>query len=212
MRNLALALVASLGLFACGGAAMSSSEEAKSANDTNVWADFKGTYSQPSDAPRAKNDLAPAKKEAAPKAEEPTAAKAKQAPVETEEEKPLFTAPKKDPSKGTVKGESVSSVSVDQLSTAVAAAAKGKVVSSGTVTGARYEVITVETKKATIKIIRPAATPNAKGPEVAAPTNKLGDIAKNESAWFDDQGDVIVVVSAAKKATAAKVLNAVVKH
>jgi hypothetical protein len=93
------------------------------------------------------------------------------------------------------------------------AATKSKsVLSSGTMTGARYEVITVETKKGTIKITRPAATPNPKGPEVTAPVNKLGDIAKNESAWYDEEGDCIVVVSAPKKSAAAALLNKVVKH
>jgi hypothetical protein len=209
MRNtLAFALVASLGLFACGGAA---TPEAKSSENPTDWSTFSGKYSDKAE-PRAAKADAPAKKEAAPKAEdEDKPTKAKEAPKETEEETPLFTLHKLDKpaSKGTVKGESVSTVSLDSLSAAVA---KSKVQSTGSVVGKQYETITVETKKATIKITRPAATPNPKGPDVVSPTNKLGDIGKNESAWYDDQGDVIVVVSAAKKATAAKILNAVVKH
>ena len=143
----------------------------------------------------------------------PKAAKQAPPPAAEEEEKPLFTAPKKPASKGTVKGESISSITVDQLGAGAMSATKSKtVLSSGTMTGARYEVITVETKKGTIKITRPAASPNPKGPEVTPPSNKLGDIAKNESAWFDEEGDVIVVVSAPKKKDAAALLNKIVKH
>lgn len=217
--TLALALAASLGLFACGGA----TEEAKSANDENVWKGYTGeyaassseyakpTFSKKSASPMKKDQGAEEVAEEKPAPAAKQASKAKEAPAE-EEEKPLFTAPKKPASKGTVKGESVSSVSVEQLGASAMAATKSKsVVSSGTMTGARYEVVTVETKKGTIKITRPAATPNPKGPEVTPPSNKLGDIGKNESAWFDEEGDVIVVVSAKKKADAAKLLNSVVK-
>jgi hypothetical protein len=221
--TLALALAASLGLFACGG----TTEEAKSANDENVWKGYTGEYSassseyakptfakaaaSPMKRDGASSEEATAEAQPAPKQ---AAKAAKQAPpVEEEEEKPLFTAPKKPASKGTVKGESVSSISVDQLGASAMTATKSKtVLSSGTMTGARYEVITVETKKGTIKITRPAATPNPKGPEVTPPSNKLGDIAKNESAWFDEEGDVIVVVSAPKKKDAAALLNKIVKH
>jgi hypothetical protein len=220
--TLALALAASLGLFACGG----TTEEAKSANDENVWKGYTGEYSASSSEYAkptfAKAAASPMKRDGASAdeavAEEKPAPKqaakaAKQAPAEEEEEKPLFVPAKKPASKGTVKGESLSSVSVDQLGASAMSATKSKsVLSSGTITGARYEVITVETKKGTIKITRPAATPNPKGPEVTPPSNKLGDIAKNESAWFDEEGDVIVVVSAPKKKDAAALLNKVVKH
>ena len=220
--TLALALAASLGLFACGG----TTEEAKSANDENVWKGYTGEYSASSSEYAkptfAKAAASPMKKdgassdEAAPEAQpapKQAAKAAKQAPAEEEEEKPLFVPAKKPASKGTVKGESVSSISVDQLGASAMTATKSKtVLSSGTMTGARYEVITVETKKGTIKITRPAATPNPKGPEVTPPSNKLGDIAKNESAWFDEEGDVIVVVSATKKKDAAALLNKIVKH
>lgn len=218
-QSLALALAASLGLMACGG----TKEEAKSADDANVWQGYTGEYAASSNEYAkptfAKSAASPLKKDAASKDEEAAAApapkaKAKEAPTaESTEETPLFTAPKKPASKGTVKGESISSVSLDQLSASATAATKSKsAVSSGTITGARYEVITVETKKGTIKITRPAVTPNPKGPEVTAPVNKLGDIGKNESAWFDEEGDCIVVVSAPKKAAAAKLLNSIVKH
>lgn len=214
----ALALAASLGLFACGG----TTEEAKSANDENVWKGYTGEYSassseyaKPSFSKAAASPLkkdAPADEEVAETPAPKQAAKAAKAAPTEEEDAPLFTAPKKPASKGTVKGESVSTVSVEQLGASAMAATKSKMVlSSGTMTGARYEVVTVETKKGTIKITRPAATPNPKGPEVTPPSNKLGDIGKNESAWFDDEGDVIVVVSAAKKKDAAKLLNAIVK-
>lgn len=222
--TLALALAASLGLFACGG----TTEEAKSANDENVWKGYTGEYASSSSEYAkptfSKAAASPMKKDSASAddataaAEEKPAPKqaskaAKEAPPPAEEEKPLFTAPKKPASKGTVKGESLSTVSVDQLGASAMTATKSKtVLSSGTMTGARYEVVTVETKKGTIKITRPAATPNPKGPEVTPPSNKLGDIAKNESAWFDEEGDVIVVVSASKKKDAAALLNKVVKH
>lgn len=220
--SLALVVVASLGLFACGAA---TKEEAKSADDVNVWKGYTGEYAsssneyaKPSFSKAAgsplKKDAASLDESAEAKPAPKQAAKAaKEAPVQEEEEKPLFVAAKKPASKGTVKGESISGVSVDQLAAGAMSATKSKsVVSSGTMTGARYEVVTVETKKGTIKITRPASTPNPKGPEVTPPTNKLGDIGKNESAWFDEEGDCIVVVSAPKKAAAAKLLNSIVKH
>ena len=220
--TLALALAASLGLFACGG----TTEEAKSANDENVWKGYTGEYSASSSEYAkptfSKAAASPMKKDGA-SAEEATAEEkpapkqaakaAKEAPPPAEEEKPLFVAKPKPASKGTVKGESVSTVSVDQLGAAAMGATKSKtVLSSGTMTGKAYEVVTVETKKGTIKITRPASSPNPKGPEVTPPSNKLGDISKNESAWFDEEGDVIVVVSAAKKKDAAALLNKIVKH
>ena len=219
-QTLALALVASLGLFACAGKA--TNEEAKSpVSDGSEWAGFTGDYSQSSGsrglvkAPVVKKEAAPTveKEEAAeapaPKAEK--AAKAAPKSEETEEIPAGFVAAKKPQSKGTVKGESVSSISEGALSTAAAGAMKAKVSSSGTMSGSRYEVVTVETKKATIKITRPASTPNPKGPTVTEPVNKLGDIGKTESAWYDADGDVIVVVSSKNKAAAAKILNSIVK-
>jgi len=220
--TVALALAASLGLFACGG----TTEEAKSANDENVWKGYTGEYAS-SSSEYAKPSFSkaagsPLKKDATgddeAKAEKPAAkqaskaAKEAPAPAAEEEEKPLFTAPKKPASKGTVKGESISTVSVDQLGAQAMTATKTKMVlSSGTMTGARYEVVTVETKKGTIKITRPASTPNPKGPSVTEPVNKLGDIGKTESAWYDADSDVIVVVSSKSKAAAAKILNSIVK-
>jgi hypothetical protein len=228
MRStLALALAASLGLFACAG----TNEEAKSAaDDENVWKGYTGDYAASSAEfakptfsksaaspmkrePKGEEVAAPEKKEAAP-AEKP-AAKAKEAPAPAVDE-PVgggFVAAKKPTSKGTVKGESISTLSEAQLTAGALAATKSKsALSSGTMTGKQYEVITVETKKGTIKITRPAATPNPNGPAVTSPSNKLGDIAKNESAWFDEEGDCIVVVSSPKKASSAKLLNSIVKH
>jgi len=163
--------------------------------------------------PKGEELAAPEKKEAAPAAQ--PAAKAKEAPAPSVDDAVGggFVAAKKPQSKGTVKGESISTLSESQLAAGALAATKSKAaVSSGTMTGKQYEVITVETKKGTIKITRPASTPNPKGPEVTPPTNKLGDIGKNESAWFDEEGDCIVVVSSPKKASSAKLLNSIVKH
>lgn len=204
MRNsLALVVVASLGLFACAG----SHQEAKDADDQAVWADFKGTYSQPAE-PRATKAVA--KKEAAPEA---APVKAKEAPAPAAEE-PLAAAPvapAKKSSKGTVKGESLTTITVDQLTDASTTLTKQKLVSNGVISGANYEVVTVQTKKATIKITRPSTSTT--GPQLTDPKSKIQNLDKTDAYWYDDDADTLIVVTGtAKKSTATKTLNALLKH
>lgn len=206
--SLAAVALVSLGLVACGG----SSQDAKSAADVQTdWSTFSGKYSETASPRSAKAEKA--EKGEATKKE--SAAKAKESPADKVEEAPaLPPAPAAKSSKGTVKGESVSSVSLDALGEAAASSTKAKVVSSGVVTGAKYETLTVETKKGTIKITRPAASPNPSGPDVASPKAKAGDVSKTAASWYDEDADVLVTVTAPKggKAAAQKTLGAVVKR
>lgn len=205
--SLALAVVASLGLFACAG----SHQEAKDADDAAVWANFKGTYSQPAEP--ASREKAVAKKEAAPAAAPESEKSAKAAPAEKTEE-PIAAAPPapaKKSSKGTIKGESLSTITVDALSDGATSLTKSKLVSNGVITGSNYEVVTVQTKKATIKITRPSA--GGTGPQLADPQSKITGLEKTDAYWYDADADVLVVVTGtAKKGAATKTLNAIVKH
>jgi len=63
-----------------------------------------------------------------------------------------------------------------------------------------------------VQIVRAAASPAASGPSVAAPKLRSMQLEKGESAWYDDDADVVIVVSAAKKAQAQKLLGSFVKH
>lgn len=194
MRNqLVVVLLSSIGLFACGGA----NQETK--NEGDPWSGFKGTYSTPA-APGEKSEAGePAKKEATAKAEA-TQASAEAAP-----------APKKT-SKGTVKGESLSSVDVDVLTDVSKSALKAKFVSNSVMTGPQYELVQVQLKGATVQVIRPAEKPSPNGPAIASPKAKSGELTKNDASWYDDEADVLVFVSAGKKAAAQKALGAIVKH
>jgi hypothetical protein len=195
MRNqLVVVLLSSLGVFACGG----SNEEAKSAADP--WADFKGTYSTHAEQSE-KGDAT--KKEAKAKAD---------SDHDSASAKGDESAAKK-ASKGTIKGESLSTISVDALTDASKSALKAKFVSNSVVTGAQYELVQVQLKGATVQITRPAEKPSPNGPAIASPKAKNGELSKNEAAWYDEEADLLVVVNAAgKKAAAQKALGAIVKH
>jgi len=195
MRNqLVVVLLSSLGLVACGG----SSTEAKSGGDP--WADFKGTYSTPAAAGADKDEKGePAKKEAKAKTE-PQAEQAEEA------------MPAKKPSKATVKGESLSSVDVDVLTDVSKTALKAKFVSNSVMTGPRYELVQVQLKGVTVQVIRPAEKPSPNGPPIASPKAKSSELTKNDASWYDEEADVLVFVSARKKAAAQKALGAIVKH
>lgn len=193
MRNrVVVVLLSSLSLFACAG----TNKEAKS--EADPWADYKGTYAQPSSGARAekaeKGDLAR------------TDSKAKSEPQKEKAE------PKKAASKGTVGGESVSTISVDSLTDASKSALKAKFVSNTVVTGAQYELVQVELKGAKVQIFRPAEKPSPNGPTVAAPKAKNGELSKNEAGWYDEEADVLVVVNAGKKGAAQKALATIVKR
>ncbi|MBX3230523.1 MAG: hypothetical protein KIT84_02680 [Labilithrix sp.] len=205
MRYPLLAAVVSLGLIACGG-----SQDAKSAADVQTdWSTFSGKYSDTASPRHARAEKAD-KGEVAAKE---SAAKAKEAPVEKEEAPALPSTPAPKSSRGMVKGESLSSVSLDMLGEAATTGTKSKLVSSGIVTGTKYETLTVETKKGTIKITRPAASPNPSGPDVTAPKAKSADLPKTTASWYDEDADVLVTVTTPKgKSAAQKTLGAVVKR
>jgi hypothetical protein len=202
MRNCLLRVTAlSLGLLACGGSA----EEAKSAADP--WADFKGTYSTPAAAPHSAKGEAPKKDKA----------KAKAAPVKEEvaivEEAPPAPAPAtKKTSKGTVNGESLSSISVDALTNASKSTLNKKFVSNSVVTGSEYEVVEVELKGVKVQIVRPAESPAPSGPALTSPKAKKASLGKTDAAWYDEEADVLILVTSPKKGAAQKALNAIVKH
>lgn len=209
-RSLVVFALASLGLIVgCAGA----NEETKKEKDP--WSDFKGTYSTPA-APREKEAKAdaPTKKDAKAKAEpkEETAEDGSEglppAPISKEQ------APtEKKKSKGNIKGESISSISVDALTDASKSSLpKAKFVSNGVVTGEKYEMVSVQLKGASVQIIRPAEKPSPTGPAIASPKAKSGELAKTDASYYDAEADVLVIVSAGKKASAQKTLNALVKR
>ena len=194
MRNhLVVVLLSSVGLFACGAASQNAKPE------KNPWGNFTGKYSKP--APREKAESAEAsKEEAAAKDEAEEAATAEGA-----------TAPKK-PSRATVKGESVSSISVESLMDASAAALQSPFVSSGVITGPEYEIVQVELKAATVQIIRPAEKPAPNARPIPSPKAKNAELRPNDAGWYDEEADVLVIVNAPKKAAAQKALGAIVKR
>jgi hypothetical protein len=215
-RSLVVLALASLGLIVgCAGV----NEESKKERDP--WSDFKGTYSTPG-APREKEAKAdaPAKKDAKAKADQPkeeTPAAAAEDGSEGLPPAPINNAAKepekKKASKGAIKGESVSSISVDALTDASKSSMpKAKFVSNGVVTGDKYEMVSVQLKGASIQIIRPAEKPAPTGPAIASPKAKSGELAKSDASYYDADADVLVVVSAGKKAAAQKTLNSLVKR
>jgi hypothetical protein len=187
IRSLALVLVTSATLFACGGAR----GDGEGAKGPDPWADFKGTYATPGGG----ESRATAKRE-----------------VKKTEQPAEEAAPKKTLSKGTIKGESISSIGVDALADASKSALKSKIVASNVTVGDKYEQVHVQLKNGTVDIIRPAGSPDPSGPSVNAPRSRSGDLSKGESGWYDEDADVLVVVSAGKKPVAQKALGAVLKH
>lgn len=201
MRNhLFVVLLSSLSLFACAG-----KEEAKSAADRDPWAGYTGKYSQPG-GPSADK---PEKAEKAEKAE----AKNSKAKAEPKAEKADETPKKAASSKGTVNGESLSSISVDTLTDASKNALKGKFVSNSVVTGQQYELVQVQLKGTTVQIIRRAEKPAPNGPAIASPKAKNSELGKSDAGWYDEEADVLVFVSSTgKKGSAQKALSSLVKH
>ena len=193
MRNLFVVIVlSSLGLAACGA----SNQETKSGGDP--WSDFKGTYS----APAPKDDDG-----------EPTGKEAKgRSNANANQESAEDAAGKKVASKATVNGESLSSVDVDVLTDVSKSALKSKFVSNSVMTGPQYELVQVQLKGAMVQVIRPAEKPSPNGPAIASPKTKSSQLTKNDASWYDEEADVLVFVSAGKKAAAQKALGAIVKH
>jgi len=195
--HLVVVLLSSLGLFACGGA------NQKVKNEANLWGNFTGKYSEPA-APHAKAESAEAstadasKKEAGPKTDEESAPAAEAAP-----------APKKI-SKATVKGESISSISVEDLTKASTSVLNSALVSNGILTGPKYELVQVELKTMTVQIIRLADKPAPNGLPIPSPKAKNAELEPNDAGWYDEEADVLVIVNAAKKAAAQKALDTLV--
>lgn len=194
-----------VGLVACGGAAQNTKD-----HDDNVWSGFKGTYASPKEAGRTSPapTAEPSKKDMKAKAdaEETTEEATDDATGET-------PAPSASPSKSkaTIGGESVSSIGEDTLAALATKSLKSEMLSSSVMVGAKYERVRVQLKGATVSIIRPASTPNANGPNVAEPKARNGELALTETAFYDADADVIVVVNAPKKASAQKALGTIVK-
>jgi len=205
MRIPALVILASLSfsLVACGGA----TQEAKGP-EADVWSGYKGTYATPGDPNRASNAKATAT------SDKGKDSKAKADSKESADEAaPAAAAPasKKSASKKTIKGESVSSITSEGLADA-AKAALGQKAASGSITiGSQYEQVNVSLKGATVQIIRPAANPDPSGPAVSAPKTRSGELSKNDASFYDEDADVLVLVTSAKKGTSQKALGTLVK-
>lgn len=203
--HLVVVLLSSLGLFACGDA------NQKAKNEANPWGNFTGKYSEP-EAPRGK---------AAAK-DEPKAEKAEDEPkAEAEEPAPTAAAApaaapapasSKKASQATVKGQSISSISVEALTEASTSALNSQLVSNGVLTGPQYELVQVELKTGMVQIIRPAAKPAPNGLPIPSPKAKNAELETNDAGWLDEEADVLVIVNAGKKAAAQKALGDIVKR
>ncbi len=203
--HLVVVLLSSLGLFACGDA------NQKAKNEANPWGNFTGKYSEPK-APRGKAESAEvSKKEAEPKAdEEPKAEEEPAAPAAAAAPAPASSSKKA--SQATVKGESISSISVEALTEASTSALKSSLVSNGVLTGPQYELVQVELKTGMVQIIRPASKPAPNGLPIPSPKAKNAELETNDAGWLDEEADVLVIVNAGKKAAAQKALGEIVKR
>jgi hypothetical protein len=198
------------GLVACGGAAQNTKD-----HDGDVWVGYKGTYA----GAKEKGSTSPAptvevpKKDTKAKTDTAEAADRGSAPDDTSDDSTageVAAAPLKK-SKSTIGGESLSSIGEEELAAQATKSLKSDMLSSSIMVGAKYERVQVQLKGATVSIIRPAANPNAKGPAVADPKTRKTDLAQTETAYYDADADVLVVVSAPKKAAAQKALGSIVK-
>jgi hypothetical protein len=182
-------LLLSVGLLACGA-----SLEEKEAGDP--WSTFTGKYSRPA-APREKTEA--------------HAHKDKKAKAESAEKVVEETSSPIKASSATIGGESLSSIGLDTLTDSVKKALKQKFVANGVVTGPEYEMVTVELKDAKVRIVRRAESPAPNGPAIST-TAKRAELSANDAAWYDEDADVLVIVSAGKKSAAQKALRSIVKH
>ncbi len=190
-----VALLSSLTVFACGGAAK---KEAKGP-ESDPWAGYTGKYAESASASAS----------ASAKAEKPKAADKAQKVAEKAPEKEEASTHK---STATIHGESVSSIDLDTFADATKTATKGKVVSTKYLVGPKYEQLQIQMKGVAVQVIRPAANPAPDGPSIASPKARNGGVSKLESGYYDADADVVVVVTAAGKPAAQKVLGTIVKH
>lgn len=192
-------------LAGCGAAPKSQA----SAPTQYDWSDYKGTFAQGPDDRPSPAQLAPVKpREAVTSSEsvKPSGAAAPKA-----EAADATTSPKR-VSKGTIRGESVSSVSVDAVAGASKTVLKAKVVSSNVIVGQEYEQIQVVMKGVAVQIIRPAASPDKAGPKVRSPKVRSSGLLKTESGWYDADANVLVLVRAPKKVSSQRALLAILKR
>lgn len=189
-------------VFACGGSAPQAKSEA------DPWADYKGTYASSSGSrgesstPKAQPKEAKAKAADAPKEEAAAPAAAPEQPA---------PAAKK-ASKTTIHGESISAIAAATLADVSKAALKSKVVRTKTTVGSDYEQLQIQLKGVAVQVVRPAANPVTGGPSVASPKSRNASLSKTESAWYDEDADVLIVVNAPKKATSQKALGAILER
>lgn len=122
---------------------------------------------------------------------------------------PATEAPKK-VSATKIGGQSVSAVSADAVATAAQRATKRNLVSTNVIVGAEYEQVSVVLENLAVQIVRPAAAPAQDGPTVRSPKARKEGVADTNSAFYDPNADVLVLVQADKKATSARALAALV--
>lgn len=183
------------------GCGASAKVQPKTADDSYDWSTYQGTFAP--DGPGVKAAEEP-KAEKADKPEKPD--KAEEASARSD------AAPTKHVSTRKIRGESVSSVTADVVAGASKSAFRAKVVSTNVVVGPEYEQLQVVLKNAAVQIVRPAATPDKEGPKIRSPKARNDDLGKTDSAWYDRDADVLVLVQAKKKATSRRVLNALLKR
>jgi hypothetical protein len=63
-----------------------------------------------------------------------------------------------------------------------------------------------------VQVTRPAEHPVNDGPTISSPKAHNGELSKAESGWYDEDADVLVVVTAAKKAGSQKALGTLLKR
>ncbi len=114
-------------------------------------------------------------------------------------------------SKAKIKGESVSSVSADAVAGASKKALKSKVVSSNVITGPDYEMVQIVLKDASVQIVRPATTPDSSGPKLRSPKLRNDSLTSTDSAYYDADADVLVLVQSNKATKSKKALGALLK-
>ena len=183
-----LAGAVTLSTFAIGGCAAAPKKQAE-APAAYDWSDYKGTF--------AKGDDRPAAEAVKPKADAKAEASGSAAATKV--------------SKGTIQGESVSSVTADTVAGASKTALKAKVVSSNVIVGREFEQVQVVMKGVSVQIIRPTATPDKAGPKLRSPKARSSSLLKSESGWYDADANVLVLVRAPKKASSQKALLALLQ-
>lgn len=192
-------------LFACGGSAPAAKTEA------DPWSDYKGTYASSSGSRGESSASKPDAKEAKAKAADAPKEEAA-APAAPDQQQPAPALAAKKASKTTIHGESISAIAPATLADVSKAALKSKVVRTKMLVGADYEQVQIQLKGVAVQIVRPAANPVTGGPSVASPKARNASLSKTESAWYDEDADVLIVVNAPKKATSQKALGAILER